>query len=138
MEEIDPSLDPKWEKKHITFINWKHAKAEQALTQVDAIKDDIIDNLIFETIIDYCRQKFGSPDPPTIRELTNTSPSVPSLPLPIRFEVPEIRRTQTCPICKESHDASRFTAHLSTCILRVQNEEVKHQILVDITQNHQK
>lgn len=115
--EYDPSADPKWSKKHIHFISWKHNKLEQAMTQIDAVKDDIISDLIFETIIDCCRSTQGYPDAPSVQSLTQNFPIIPPLPFDqLQFEVPEIRRTQKCPICQEQVDAPRFTAHLATCL----------------------
>jgi hypothetical protein len=101
--------------KQIHFVSWKKHKVEQALTQVDAVCDGFIDDLIFETVIDVCRQRFGYPAARPIREIIQNEPVVPRSPFRVdqlRFDTPEQARPQKCPVCHETVDAARFTGHL--------------------------
>ena len=102
-------------EKKIHFVSWKKHKAEQALSQVDAIFESIVGDLVFETIIDYYRQKYGYPNALPVHKILQNEPVIPEPPeqsLQFRFETTEVRRFQRCPVCKEQIDGPRFTAHL--------------------------
>jgi hypothetical protein len=107
--------------KQIYFVSWRKHKVEQALTQVDAICNGFIDDLIFETVIDVCRQRFGYPAALPIREIIQNEPVVPRSPFrveQVHFETPEMSRQQKCPVCHETVDAARFTYHLAVRCFR--------------------
>ena len=83
--------------------------------QVDNICDDFINELLFESILDFFRQKYGYPRAIPISQIIQNEPVVPQLPeSAFHFETPVISRSQRCPICHDTIDASRFTSHLVT------------------------
>lgn len=109
-------MSEKTHPKTIQFVSWKKHKVDQALTQVEPVVNDFVDDLLFETVLDFCRQKYGFPQALPIHEILQNEPVVPKSPFMIeqvQFENPETRRTQKCPICHETCDGSRYTFHLS-------------------------
>ena len=100
--------------KRIFFVSWKKHKVDQALSQVDNICDTFINELLFESIMDYFRQEYGYTHATTVYQIIQNETVLPNLNNPFQFETPVIPRSQYCPICHETIDASRFTSHLMT------------------------
>jgi hypothetical protein len=100
--------------KEVHFVSWKKHKVALALSQVDSICDGFIDDVIFETVLDACRERaFPRPDP--LSEILDPNVVGPQWPYEKdqRFDTGEIRRQQKCPVCHETVDAGRFTSHLA-------------------------
>lgn len=100
--------------KKILFVSWKKHKVEQAISQIDNICDVFINELLFESIIDFFREK-SFPKACPVYQMIRNEPIIPNLrETQLPFETPVIPRQQKCPICHETLDASRFTSHLAT------------------------
>lgn len=100
--------------KKILFVSWKKHKVEQALSQIDNVCNVFINELLFESIIDFFREK-SYPKAVPVYPIIQNEPVIPNLhENNLRFETPVIPRPQKCPICHETMDASRFTSHLVT------------------------
>ncbi|KAH0786778.1 hypothetical protein GPJ56_009307 [Histomonas meleagridis] len=102
-------------EKKIHFVSWKKHKAEQALIQVDSVLESLVSDLIFETIIDYYRKRYGYPNALPVQKILQNEPVIPEPPdkrPPFKLETTDARRFQRCPVCGEQIDAPRFTAHL--------------------------
>lgn len=121
--------------KKIYFVSWKKHKVEQALTQTEAICDSFISDLIFETIIDYFREKFGYPGALPICSITQNEPIIPQPlgePIQSKLDITDIRRFQRCPICGEQVDGPRFTSHLEEgCFNNEKDKIAKLQLYFD-------
>lgn len=100
--------------KSIHFVSWKKHKLDQALTQVDSVFNDYIDEITFETIIDFFRNSYGFPKPDPVYELTNSESIIPKPDYNLPFDPCGIGRKQRCPVCKEEIDSPRFTYHLAS------------------------
>jgi hypothetical protein len=101
--------------KEVHFVSWKKHKVALALSQVDSICDTFLDDLIFETVLDSCRER-AFPRPSPLREILDPTTVGPQWPYEKdqRFDTGEMRRLQKCPVCHETCDAGRFTSHLSS------------------------
>ena len=79
-----------------------------------------MDDIIFETVIDFCRRKYGFPGAIPVREIIANEPAIPNCPKslgqPTFGQIPQERSYQMCPICEQSHDARLYTSHLESCI----------------------
>lgn len=101
--------------KRIYFVSWKKHKVDQALTQVDNICTDFINELLIESILDLFKTDYGCPGAISVSKIIQVDPVIPQLKDdPFNFDTPIISRSQRCPICHDTIDASRFTSHLIT------------------------
>lgn len=99
--------------KSIHFVSWKKHKLDQALTQVDGVYDNFVDEVTFETIIDFFREKYGYPQAYPVYDIKKNEPIIPQSPYDLPFKSPELPRKQRCPVCLEEFDSARFTYHMS-------------------------
>jgi len=102
----------------IFFVSWKQHKVEQSLSHTKAITDEFFNEIIFRTIIDFNRNKYGFPSAFSLQEIVENEPVVPVSPLNVQNFITDQqdRRMHKCPVCEEPVDARLFTSHLESCI----------------------
>lgn len=113
--------------KHIHFVNWRKHKAESALKVVDDVIDSIVDDYIFEQVIDFCRSTspFGYPAAPLLSEFAHNYPIMPLPP----FVYPPLNQSKTdiagllCPVCKTEIEASYLWNHMLRCMKSLNAEK---------------
>ena len=109
--------------KSIHFVSWKKHKLDQALTQVDGVYNDYVDEITFETVIDFFRKQYGYPQALPVNEITQNEPIIPQSPYNLTFDSPGLARKQRCPVCHEEIDSPRFTYHLAgKCFSECKNQ----------------
>ena len=120
--------------KQIFFVSWKQHKLDLAKSHVNDIIDDMMNDAIFNTIIDYCRKKYGFPNALPLRDITANDPVIPNS--PEMLDQPTVgasqfeRSPQTCPVCQATIDARLFTSHLEACLKKpgVKPKEIAIQL----------
>lgn len=123
-EEVHP--------KQIFLVSWKQHKLDLAKQHIHEIASLFMDEIIFNTVIDYCRQKYGFPEALPLSEITANEPVLPNASAGSDQNTYEnndtIRRPQTCPVCNDTVDARLFTSHLETCIKKCKPLEIAIKI----------
>jgi hypothetical protein len=102
-------------KAKIPVVNYRKQKLERALAQVDSVMAGLFDRLIFETVMDFCREEFGYPNALPLRFFAQNVPVVP--PSSFFYERPHQLsiREIPCPRCQALVRADTFTSHLVLC-----------------------
>jgi hypothetical protein len=99
----------------IPVVNYRKQKLERVLAQVNCVMFGLFDRLIFETVIDFCRDEFGYPNALPLRRFAQNVPVVPpssffyeraDQPSPPEFP---------CPRCRALVRADTLTNHLAQC-----------------------
>ncbi|EAY21654.1 hypothetical protein TVAG_014210 [Trichomonas vaginalis G3] len=118
--------------KQIFFVSWKQHKLELAKERIHEIAGSFIDEIIFNTIIDYCRVEHGFPGALKLSDMIVNNPVLPTTTAnfdQITFDNNDNqRRSAKCPVCNDTVDARLFTSHLETCIRKCNPLEVAIKI----------
>lgn len=100
--------------KEIHFVSWKKHKLEQAIPEIDAVYQDFVDEMTFETVMDFFKS-FGFPAAQNIYDITRTDQMFPPITHRNTFDAITLPRKQKCPVCQEEVDCQKFTDHLDKC-----------------------
>jgi hypothetical protein len=116
--------------KKLFLVDWKQYKLELSKKHVNDISYEIMDEIVFNTIIDFCRKEFGFPAALPLESIISNEPVVPkaSKPVEISYEQQNDRRLQTCPVCQQTIDARLYTSHLEVCFKKCNHDEVAIKI----------
>ena len=97
-------------------------------SKVKEVVDDLMDEFIFTTILDYFRRKEGFPNAMPIAELLDTENITPKLSFIIPSADKSIEQIKICPICKIQVSTDRFAQHVSSCKERNGQEKLYEEV----------